>query len=759
MIIQNSFDQSDWLAWIRAEGFFFNLQSVLSEIKTDDEYVRFRERLDTESRRALDKERFLFALASDKLQRKDRLPNFSALAFAPPNLLDLDLADLDLNTRVSNALTANRLNKVSQLVTLGTEGLLTIENLGKKSLFNLFETVCVALLEHINAETPTIEPMDHSLEPDATENDIKIPEAGNATPVAEVLTTGTDDVFLDRISAAIDTLPEKAKQIILGRLGLTAPQKTLEELASPLMITRERVRQIEKKSWLKIRKSTKLNEDFTSAVRSLLTAPIAPIWCPFLSLKDSRFSGLENQPHSLNYLLEKLSDVTAHVIRVNEQMAFSFVSQDDFYSLVKGVADRLREAAKRRASRTEIRLMIEAMCLDRRCHELATEVYSAFEPRLRFGTSQFDGEEELLAFSTGADSLILPVLERSDMPLHFSEVWRQVQELSDKSIQVTSVQNKLINDPVIFLLGRGTYGVWRHVGVSDEDSQEIVDDVETIIFSSSASRQWHTQELLDTLSKTDDERYESLDRYRLNAILRSRTTKLKYLGRMTWCANSSQYQDTGDRIDIRQACAALIRDAGRPLTRKELQDALRAQRGISEFFQLANTEDLVRVGLGLWGLRSRDLSVDVTQIKSVIDALYQMLEIKNKGLHHTEITTRFIPRHSESWPELNSHMLTGLALEDDRFIPGDGGYIGLKAWGNCRRLSLAQCARELIDFCNGRVSTKDAARYLEGLLGRPVPTSDVAGALRSTDWRFNHSAGFWEWENQSESEIDSSTIS
>ncbi len=51
------------------------------------------------------------------------------------------------------------------------------------------------------------------------------------------------------------------------------------------------------------------------------------------------------------------------------------------------------------------------------------------------------------------------VLEKTDEPLHFREIARLVNELSDKERTPATIHNELIKEPKFVLVGRGTYTI------------------------------------------------------------------------------------------------------------------------------------------------------------------------------------------------------------------------------------------------------------------------------------------------------------
>jgi hypothetical protein len=157
------------------------------------------------------------------------------------------------------------------------------------------------------------------------------------------------------------------------------------------------------------------------------------------------------------------------------------------------------------------------------------------------------------------------------------------------------------------LLGRGTYGVDRHLPKA-EILQRVSDEAEDIVASGPRGRQWHASEILSALVERDssDLSEESVNKYIVDIALR-KSGDLKRLGRMIW--KEVDTSDDVSRIDVRQAVISLLQQAGRPLQTDEIRQRLIALRGVNEHFQIATVDPVLRVGVGLWGLNDRDISI------------------------------------------------------------------------------------------------------------------------------------------------------
>src|SRR5690606_27708986 len=107
--------------------------------------------------------------------------------------------------------------------------------------------------------------------------------------------------------------------------------------------------------------------------------------------------------------------------------------------------------------------------------------------------------------------------------------------------------------------------------------------------------------LLEHLVDTLDDLPDALDKYVLDALLHTRSS-LVYLGRMTWVAG----KELANRIEIMEAAEAVLRMAGGPLSKDQLEEAISEYRGTGDMEVLFPNERVVRIAPGLWGLACRD---------------------------------------------------------------------------------------------------------------------------------------------------------
>lgn len=148
------------------------------------------------------------------------------LAACPPWVLSRRFRELSLTTRQANALRAHTLDRVADLVRLGTTGLLKLPNLGLKSVRELGETIY---------ELTTTEPGAIA---------VASAESPPELPVEEYRPSS----FSEALRETLRDQGGIAEAVVGARWGLGCPKRTLQDLALDYGVTRERIRQIEVKA-------------------------------------------------------------------------------------------------------------------------------------------------------------------------------------------------------------------------------------------------------------------------------------------------------------------------------------------------------------------------------------------------------------------------------------------------------------------------------------------------------------------------------
>src|SRR6185369_16643810 len=116
-----------------------------------------------------------------------------------------------------------------------------------------------------------------------------------------------------------------------------------------------------------------------------------------------------------------------------------------------------------------------------------------------------------------------------------------------------------------------------HFPLDDEETAEIVAEVEDIIGTGLNGWQWHCLEILEILGDRGFDMDDRLDQYILNIALK-RSRLLSNLRRFVWTFGTGSKATAADRIEIRQAIESLLLLEGKPLTGAEIRERLLMER-------------------------------------------------------------------------------------------------------------------------------------------------------------------------------------
>ncbi|MFH1451183.1 MAG: sigma factor-like helix-turn-helix DNA-binding protein [bacterium] len=245
-------------------------------------------------------------------------------------------------------------------------------------------------------------------------------------------------------------LPDRAKQIIVRRFGLNGSEgETLEAIGKSYGITRERVRQIERDGFLKMKtKTADLNNLFDN-FRAELEAN----------------GGLAKE----EILLEEFGgnkgrNEVFFLLTLNGSLV-RFGENKDFYSCWALGQDELEKAKKtvdyfvaelRKTKQPFFPGKEEQAVLPVKISSQALTSYLEASKIVQRGADGLFGLKEWPEINPrGVKDKAYLVLKKENTPLHFSEVAKRIGE----NALPQTVHNELIRDPRFVLVGRGLYAL------------------------------------------------------------------------------------------------------------------------------------------------------------------------------------------------------------------------------------------------------------------------------------------------------------
>ena len=261
----------------------------------------------------------------------------------------------------------------------------------------------------------------------------------------------------------LKNLPQRTKDVIKRRFGLgRGTPETLESIGKDYGITRERVRQIEKDGFLKIRTSLKKYQKVFQYFNDILKE--------HGDLKKEAtlltIAGGERYQREVFFLLSLYQDLK----RISEDENFytfwtkNLKAPELAKKVISLVIKRLQ--AERRpllleellkAQRTEVEKV-----LGRKINKKIFYSFVEISRKIQKNPEDKWGLKEWVEINPrGIKDKAYLVFKREGKPLHFTEVAKKIGELpfSSQKAHVATVHNELIKDQRFVLVGRGLYAL------------------------------------------------------------------------------------------------------------------------------------------------------------------------------------------------------------------------------------------------------------------------------------------------------------
>ena len=558
-----------------------------------------------------------------------------------------------------------------------------------------------------------------------------------ASGAPEAVSLVTSISLKENFERALTGLSPKARQVIEGRTGSVGTIMTLEAVGDSLGVSRERVRQLQKKYINEIIEAESWDDCIGRKLGELLIDREEPLYLKMLEIEDPWFAGFMGNYQHLGSIIELFSENEFHIIKVGGASLVTRSVVRDWEGAIRDLRSILKENAVDNGwTRRKIDTTFRDYLFKKGAPELAPLLWREFDASLQFAGAAEDAK--LLSFGLSVDSAVRAVLADAESPLHFKEVAVRATAFLGKPVNKRTAHECLMSQGAMGF-GRGLYGLDRFNPISSTEGRSIIQEVCRMMYEGPLMRQWHADELLSNLQEDDPNLPPELDQYILSMVLQE-SDRLVYLNRMIWSRADSN-QTPNDRIDVAESLEKILEDHGGPLKTKELKSKQGALRSVASNQQPQPTERLILVGPDRWGLIDRDVRGAREDNQRKLEDLYQVLQRRQKGVHVREVAQYVeVSDHGAELP--SAYMLCSLAKLDDRFRLSRGMSLGLVEWGDARRLNASQAVKEVLRVMKAPISTAEINRQVESLMELKLYQS-VANQLVEEGAIYDHDLKVW----------------
>ena len=694
-----------WLIKLQEEHPLLFSELANRLVATDSDYVHIRSELSETIQLEIDNRRFEYLRHT-----VDMLSPSSILAIAPKKILDTPVDQIPFTVRISNVLQSIGVQKCEQLTKYSKKDLLKNKNFGRKSLIEISQILFTYISNSSEPET--------SLNSELQDLQLSL---------------------VDEMENTFAGLKAQHIKVLIWRLGMSGKPLTLDKTGEKLRLTRERVRQIEKKVITNIITYSAWPKNISESIRKLLLRRSEPLYLEFLGIENKWFAGFKSAQY-LGKIIAVFTRKEFSVVQFQGMDIISRLSREDWDDLVSQANSALKERVKDNWKLADVQLLIETLALGSGAPELRSLMFDALKEKLHFSEDQIADNPHLLAFGNTAKDVLVAILEEANTPLKFIDIQKRYAERGQPEISESILSNTL-HDIDALLFSKGTYGLEKHFPIDESDAIEILLQTEQVPLDGPIERQWHTQELLKEIFTRNHDLPEILDMYLLNIILK-RSDIMVGLGRFVWVQSQAGMKKKKGRIDLRQAVTSILERAGHPLRTEELRSEVSIYRGISEL-PLYPTGRVIQLTKGLWGLVDRDLGLTEEQREELLAYLSDLLTTLGHAVHLSELPEALIKFPIVFSRNFDHFAVLDLAGRDSRFTVGRGHMIGLSEWEGMRRMTISEACSEWFGNLTEPVTMETICENISKLVGRKVESYLIYNKAKTSRLVFDPEAKLW----------------
>lgn len=269
-------------------------------------------------------------------------------------------------------------------------------------------------------------------------------------------------------------------EVIDRRFGISGQKETLEQVGESLSITRERVRQIEKATLLRIKISLDDNKNpsYTSAERDLIkTLHEMGRGARIDDLADRLMGDHSIKSRAVVTLLAELSSKMVITTENDKYYAAVILSSDKDERDIKKAADAIVTTLRKHGQPVTIDELYKLVDGDYE-HPMEVAAIASISKNIATLNGMWGLVKWPLVNPRNIRDKIYVVLKQHDKPMHFNDIADAVKAENFKRNNVTkqAIHNELIKDNRFVLVGRGIYALAER-GYKRGSITDVISDI------------------------------------------------------------------------------------------------------------------------------------------------------------------------------------------------------------------------------------------------------------------------------------------
>ena len=735
---------------------------ALTRIEDDISYQFYEGGLSKEFREKLGRHRlnFLYGLTDDK-----KIENL--IPILPGWVHKADISSfLKLDARSQNCLNSRSILKFADLLIYSDDQLLRIPNLGPGTYALIRCKLVEGISSYLESSTSVYGGQSfienalnylyiNSLDP------IDLPKV-SSNPFRSVLDLFKDiknesqglekqkhvfensqitfSTFLECLNFYIsnDIKKSKYQTVFTQRIGINAKPLSLQEIGVSLNMTRERVRQIEKKLLTNFSKKFNISDLLESKINNIRVGLSIPLTISSLSSYDAWFSGLESTPWILEAMFSIFKIKSIRVHSFENEFILAPGEYDLIPSSIRAVKDFIKDRLNVGVRRSQI-LEFTTNLVGVFTPELVHTVFYEATKNATFDLS--DGDPIVLAVGSKIVSVLNKLMNASDGPLKCNEIQSQLKQKYAIEVDINYIRNAC--NTSFYQYAPSTFGLLRHSNLSREEIITVSDNCFDIMLDGGDGRQWHCDQLLNLLLQSDDSFKQKLDKYKLRICLLE-SDKFIDLGRMVFIIKTeASALGNVKRIEFAQFVEAILQKSPTPMHKDAIYKIIEQDRGLGNCAQIFHTGRLISTEPGIWGLIDKHLDLNDLDFRGIASELVSILRKKQFGLTEAELLSE-ISVSSKAYRFIeNPYTLFSIGIKS-KLCRREDVYLALSEWDDCRRPTLKDSIiKSLEKVPPGGMNLKQILDIAEDYYQHPIDRPYANRILLDNNFLYDEQIQVW----------------
>jgi hypothetical protein len=537
--------------------------------------------------------------------------------------------------------------------------------------------------------------------------------------------------------ASVDIKKANYKEIFNSRLGIIFKPKSLQEVGDLFDVTRERVRQIEKKLSKLFEQKYNIRSQLIKrldAIRSDLTIPLT---ITGLSIFDKWFDGFEDRPWLLENIFSAVKVENYRVHKFDNEFIIAPGDHDFIAVTIKAVKQMIQDRIKNGLNKSDIEEFTISLIGYETPELVDTVVYEATK-NITFSPG---ADKKVLFIGSKIAALIANILALSKTPMNCSEIAHILREKYGIEGEVNYFRN--ICNGSFYQYAPSTFGFVEHLNLTEQEIAEVCDFSFEFMADNGDTKQWHCDQILEQLRNDIPDLANKLDKYKLRICLEN-SSRFIDLGRMVFVLKQEgSIVNNIRRIEFAKFVEAILEKSETPLDKDEIYKIIERDRALGATAQIFSSGRLVSVAIGKWALMDKHLNINDLDYASIVSDIVNSLKNCNHGLSQEELVSTLSESSKTSRFFDNPYLLFSLAVKS-KLCKREDIYLFLREWEGCRRVTLKDAVIYALEKVPVEgMSLKEIIAISEGYYGHTIDRLYAARIFVDNDFVYNDVLQVW----------------